>query len=75
MNRDQDKFPHQKIKIYSSNKRKKDNSSNKSSPAVANNSSERQKQAQKQTEDVKTNPFTTVDTPVTVKEENQKTEP
>ena len=33
-----DKFPHQKIKIYSSNKRKKGNSSNKSSPAAEQSS-------------------------------------
>ena len=37
--KDQEKAPHQKIKIYSSNKRRKDhNSSNKSSPAQGQSS-------------------------------------
>ena len=62
--KDQEKAPHQKIKIYSSNKRRKDHtSSNKSSPAQGQSSHQRQ-QVQKETE-VDTNPFTTtVDHPI-----------
>ena len=67
-NVEHERGPNQKIKIYSSNKRKNGNSSNKSSPA-AGQSPQEQQQLQKQNE-VKTNPFTTmIDTPVTIKEE------
>ena len=50
--KDHDRAPNQKLKIYSSNKSKK-NSSNKSSPAV----SSQERPESQQNAEVKTNPF------------------
>lgn len=59
--KDYEKAPNQKIKIYSSNKRRNNYSSNKSSPAGGQISNE--KQENNQQPDVKTNPFTPITEP------------